>query len=72
MTIELIDRPKIPASSRPWGTFTLMLLTQDELQKVQDGTILVDIFGVPCIKDQKIDTDTRGGFTAYGFLKEDE
>jgi hypothetical protein len=49
-----------------------MLLTPEELQKVPDGSILVDIFGVPRIKDKNIDTDTRNGFTAYGFLKENE
>lgn len=66
------DRPVIPASSQAWGVFTLMLLTPEELGKLPDGAIVIDIFGMPCIKDQKIDMDTRGGFTAYGFLKEQE
>lgn len=64
------DVPKIPESSKPWGTFTLMLLTLEEFEKLPNGTILIDIFGMPCIKDAKTDTDTRFGFTAYGFLKE--
>jgi hypothetical protein len=65
-------RPNIPASSRPWGQFTLMLLTPEELLKLPNGSIVIDIFGIPCIKTEKIDTDTRGGVSAYGFLIIDE
>jgi hypothetical protein len=64
------DRPKIPDSSRPWGNFTLMLYTLDELLKLPDGTIIIDIFGNPDIKTENICLDTRAGFTAYGQLRE--
>lgn len=60
---------KIPESARPWGDFTLMLLPKEELLALPNGTIVIDIFGKPCEKSDKIDTETRGGMTAFGFLK---
>lgn len=67
---DFITLPKIPPGSKAWGEFVLMLLTPEELEKLPDGTILIDIFGVPQVKTKGMDTDTRGGVTAYGFLKE--
>ena len=65
-----IKRPQIPESSRPWSNFTLMLLTPEELAKLPNGTIVIDIWGMPQLKHSDICTETRGGVTAYGFLKE--
>lgn len=68
-----IHRPKIPTSARAWGKFTLMLLPPEDLAALPDGTIVIDIWGIPRIKgSDKLDDDTRGGVTAYGFLREDE
>lgn len=67
-----ISRPGIPESSRPWGKFTLMLYTPEELLKLPDGAIVIDIFGNPTILTSERDTETRGGMTAYGALRDDE
>jgi len=68
-----IYRPKIPASARAWAKFTLMLLPPSELEALPDGTIVIDIWGNPCIKGKDhMDNETRGGVTAYGFLREED
>ena len=53
-----------------WTTeITIELLTPEELGAVPEGTILFDIFGMPCIsKRDHFEYDTRGGYTAFGYL----
>jgi len=54
----------------PWKLATgeeLRLITLEELKELPDGTVLVDIFGQRAVVGRdEIDTDTRGGFVAYG------
>jgi hypothetical protein len=53
-----------------WTTEIMIeLLTPNELKAVPDGTILFDIFGMPCIAGRDhADDDTRWGYTAFGYL----
>jgi hypothetical protein len=46
------------------------LITPDELNEIEPGTVLYDIFGFPAtVGVDEFDTDTRGGYLAYGFVK---
>lgn len=47
------------------------LITPAELVTIEYGTVLYDIFGFPAtVGVDDIDTDTRGGYLAYGYVKE--
>lgn len=47
----------------------IRLLTPEELKVTLPGTMLLDIFGkVAVVGKDDIDTDTRGGYLAYGRL----
>lgn len=47
----------------------LLLLTQEQLDALPDGTELVSILGENVVKGTDyIDGDTRGGWLAYGML----
>ena len=47
----------------------LTLLTPEELERLPDGTALVDVMGLEVVKGRdKIDGDTRYGYLAYGVL----
>ncbi len=49
----------------------IQLIHETELKEIKDGTVLTDIFGESHIKgEDEIDLDTRGGYLAYGILKE--
>lgn len=62
---ETKDKPSIPEGS------TIELLQPAELETLPDGTVLYDINGVKAVKGtDNIDDDTRGGFLAYGILKD--
>jgi hypothetical protein len=64
------DRGQDPATLRPVGSM-LNLLTPKEFEELPDGTKVYDIFGFPAVKGKDvIDTDTRGGFLAYGTVTE--
>ncbi len=65
---ESLSFGQLPESCKPWGDFTLMLFTPEALAEVPDGSILIDIFGVPVVKGPEMDTDTRFGMTAFGRL----
>jgi hypothetical protein len=65
--------PFAPASyinDNPWdedGQELLWLLTPMELEVTPPGTIVTSILGdTKIVGAQKIDTDTRFGYTAYG------
>lgn len=46
------------------------LITLEELAEIEQGTVLYDIFGFPAtVGVDDFDTDTRGGYLAYGFVK---
>jgi hypothetical protein len=47
------------------------LITPEELNEIEKGTVLYDIFGFPAtVGVDDLDTDTRGGYLAYGRIKE--
>jgi hypothetical protein len=54
-----------------WNTEkTLWLLTPEEFEKIEDGTVLTDIFYCKVIKGTDyIDDDTRFGHLAYDLVK---
>lgn len=53
-----------------WTDLELELITPDELATLADGTPLVCIDGSVAIKGtDQINSDTRFGYLAYGFLK---
>jgi len=61
-TLDTYDR--IPEEMR--GK-TIQLLRSDELEGVEPGTTLVSIIGeIAVVGQDTIDTDTRGGYLAYG------
>ena len=60
-----------PASELPEGT-VIHLIQKRELYTLPEGTVLYSIFGEPAVVGKtEIDTDSRGGFMAYGFKTDD-
>jgi len=53
-----------------WKTdkgFQIKLLRPNELKLIPNGSVLFDVFGKPhVVGTDKIDLDTRFGFTAFG------
>jgi hypothetical protein len=62
--------------SQLWGLEdgrVIDLIAANDLDAVPDGTPLLSIMGKPAVKGvDKIDTDTRGGFLAYGVITVDK
>lgn len=52
-----------------WGE-DLWLLTEDELDQLADGTMLLCINGLFVSKSKELDRDTRFGYLAYGLTEE--
>lgn len=70
--------PFVPSSfenQNPWSKedeTPLWLLTPDEVQSLEDGTMLVSIMkDVKIVGHDYIDLDTRFGYTAWGVYEED-
>ena len=48
---------------------TISLITPQRLKELDEGTVLYSIFGNKYVVGRdEIDTDTRGGLLAFGFL----
>lgn len=72
--LRLITRKKITHGRSYWSAKDpekVYLLTVDELNSLPEGTVLSSGFTTKkfIIGKDAIDNDTRGGFTAYGFLE---
>lgn len=52
-----------------YGADALWLLTEDELDSLADGTVLLSINNQKKVKDNTLDRDIRFGVLAYGLTE---